>query len=283
MYELIRRTCTELPADVTAALDRARNGESEDSTAYGTLDIILRSASLSRENGLPICQDTGALLAAIRSRPGDGVLLIGQAIASAVRTLTREGILRQNCVDPLTEKNTGDNIGAHVPQVHFEPADGPPRIGIMLKGGGSENMSTQYSLPCPGIDAARDLEGVRRCTLDAVYQAQGRGCAPGILGVCIGGDRASGYLLAKMQLFRDLEDVNGVPVLAALEETILHEANGLGIGPMGLGGKTTLLGCKIGTAGRHPASYFVTVSYSCWATRRYQVELDGRGDIRQWI
>jgi len=116
-----------------------------------------------------------------------------------------------------------------------------------------------------------------------VYQAQGRGCAPGILGVCIGGDRASGYLLAKMQLFRDLKDVNHVPVLAALEETILHEANGLGIGPMGLGGKTTLLGCKIGTAGRHPASYFVTVSYSCWATRRYRVELDGRGDIRQWI
>lgn len=283
MYELIRRTCTELPADVTAALDRARNAELEDSTAYRTLDIILRSTSLSREKGLPICQDTGALLAVIRSRPDDGVLLIEQAIVSAVRTLTREGILRQNCVDPLTEKNTGDNTGAHVPRVHFEPADGPPRIGIMLKGGGSENMSTQYSLPCPGIDAARDLEGVRRCVLDAVYQAQGRGCAPGILGVCIGGDRASGYLLAKMQLFRGLKDVNHVPVLAALEETILHEANGLGIGPMGLGGKTTLLGCKIGTAGRHPASYFVTVSYSCWATRRYRVELDGYGDIWQWI
>lgn len=283
MYELIRRTCTELPGDVATALDRARSVEAPGTVARETLDIILTSASLSRENRLPICQDTGALLVLVRSRPGAEMLLVEGALTGAVRALTREGILRQNCVDPLTERNTGDNTGTHVPQLHFEPADGPTCISAMLKGGGSENTSTQYSLPLARIDAGRDLEGVRRCILDAVHQAQGRGCAPGILGVCIGGDRSSGYMLAKMQLFRNLQDLNPVPVLASLEHTVLDQANTLGIGPMGLGGQTTLLGCKIGTAGRHPASYFVTVSYSCWATRRYRVELDGNGGIARWI
>ena len=153
----------------------------------------------------------------------------------------------------------------------------------MLKGGGSENMSTQYSLPLARIQALRDMGGVRRCILDAVHQAQGHGCAPGILGVCIGGDRASGYLAAKRQLFRKLGDVNPSPVLASLEQTILQEANSLGIGPMGLGGETTLLGVKVGAAGRHPASYFVTVSYSCWATRRFTVELTDEGNVREWV
>lgn len=282
-YELIRRTCTELPADVARSLERARDAEPPGSIAHDTLDIILESAHLSLENRLPLCQDTGALLALVETRPGPGIFLVDRAITWAIRALTEEGMLRQNCVDPLTEKNTGDNTGAHVPQIHYEPADGPTRIGVMLKGGGSENMSAQYSFPLERIDAGRDLEGVRRGVLDAVHQAQGRGCAPGILGICIGGDRASGYFLAKKQLFRNLDDVNPVPVLAALEETIVKQANELGIGPMGLGGRTTLLGCKICTAGRHPASYFVTVSYSCWATRRYRVELDEQGDIRRWL
>jgi fumarate hydratase class I len=153
----------------------------------------------------------------------------------------------------------------------------------MLKGGGSENMSAQYSLPLQRIQADRDFEGVRRCILDAVHQAQGQGCAPGILGVCIGGDRSSGNLIAKKQLFRKLDDMNPLPVLASLEQTILTQANTLGIGPMGLGGRTTLLGVKIGTAGRHPACYFVSVIYSCWATRRYTVELDEKGDITRWL
>jgi fumarate hydratase, class I len=183
----------------------------------------------------------------------------------------------------LPGKNTGDNTGDFVPQIHFEPSAGPVRVSIMLKGGGSENMSTQYSLPLARINAARDLEGVRRCILDAVQQAQGHGCAPGILGVCIGGDRSSGYFLAKRQLFRSLDEANPSPVLASLEQTVLEDANTLGIGPMGLGGKATLLGVKIGTAGRHPACYFVTVSYSCWATRRNTVELTHEGGIHRWM
>lgn len=283
MYELIRRTCTDLPPDVLSAIQTAHGAEEEGSIARSTLEIILRSAELSRERGLPICQDTGAMLAIVHGKPGAGYSLIQDAVQGAVRALTGEGILRQNCVDPTTERNTLDNTGPYVPQIHFEPGDGPLRVGIMLKGGGSENMSSQYSLPQQGIGAGRDLEGVRRCILDAVHQAQGQGCAPGILGVCIGGDRASGYLLAKTQLFRRLQDINPSPELALLEGAVVKDANGLGIGPMGLGGRTTLMGCKIVSAGRHPASYFVTVSYSCWATRRYRVELDDKGDIAQWI
>jgi fumarate hydratase, class I len=283
MYDLIHRTCTVLPQDITLALEKAFLHEGNGSIAKETLGIIMQSASLSSNKRLPICQDTGAILAIIEGRLDKSVFLIEKAITDATRALTKEGILRQNCVDPLSEKNTLDNTGAFVPQIHYEPNDGPTRIGLMLKGGGSENMSAQYSLPLQRIQGFRDMEGVRRCILDAVFQAQGQGCAPGILGVCIGGDRASGYLVAKKQLFRKLQDMNRSPVLASLEQAILQEANTLGIGPMGLGGNSTLLGVKIGTAGRHPASYFVTVSYSCWATRRFMVELTNEGDIREWI
>jgi fumarate hydratase class I len=283
MYDLIHRTCTVLPEDITIALEKAFAREESGSIANKTLDIILKSIALSSMNGLPICQDTGTLLAIIEARPDKSIFHLAEAIKAAVRDLTKQGILRQNCVCPLSEKNTLDNTGMYVPQIHFEPIDGPTRISLMLKGGGSENMSAQYSLPNSKLQAGRDMEGVRRCILDAVFQAQGQGCAPGILGVCIGGDRASGYLVAKKQLFEKLGDMNPLPLLASLEQTVLEEANELGIGPMGLGGKTTLLGVKIGTAGRHPASYFVTISYSCWATRRYTVELTETGDIGQWI
>jgi fumarate hydratase, class I len=283
MYELIRKACTLLPPDVTSALEDAYKQETNGSIAHETLGIIMQNASLSCSKSLPVCQDTGVILAVIEGYPDESVLQIERAIRDATRTLTREGMLRQNCVDPLSEQNTLDNTGAHVPLIHFEPKDGPTRIGIMLKGGGSENMSAQYSLPHQKIQAQRDMEGVRRCILDCVFQAQGQGCAPGILGVCIGGDRASGYMVAKKQLFRKLHDMNPSPVLASLEQSLLREANSLGIGPMGLGGNTTLLGIKIGSAGRHPASYFVTVSYSCWATRRFMIELTQEGDIREWI
>lgn len=283
MYDLIRKTSTILPEDVALAVKKALAREGSGSIAKTTLDIILKSIALSSQKSLPICQDTGTVLAIIEGRPGKLVFSLEKQIINAIKKLTKEGILRQNCVCPLTEKNTLNNTGMHVPQIHFEPIDGPTRISIMLKGGGSENMSTQYSLPHSKLQAGRDMAGVRRCVLDAVFQAQGKGCAPGILGVCIGGDRASGYFIAKKQLFRKLDDKNPSPLLANLEQTVLKEANELGIGPMGLGGKTTLLGVKIGYAGRHPACYFVTVSYSCWATRRYVVELTEKGDIKKWI
>ena len=133
-------------------------------------------------------------------------------------------------------------------------------------------MSRQYSLPDSALGAGRDMEGVRKCILDAVQKIQGYGCAPGILGVCIGGDRATGFEVAKEQLLRPLDEVSGLRVagceVARLEKQLLREANSLGIGPMGLGGKTTLLGVKIASRPRVPASFFVTIAYMCWACRR---------------
>ncbi len=283
MYDLIRKTSTELPEDIHTALKNARLREHPDSIAYSIFDTILESTDLSKTKSLPVCQDTGTILALVKAPQTAIYQEIRACIIQAVRALTKEGILRQNCMDTITETNTGDNTGEHVPGIHFIPENGPARVGIMLKGGGSENVSTQYSLPDDALKAGRDFEGVRKCILDAVFQAQGKGCAPGILGVCIGGDRASGYATAKQQLFRRLDDSHTNKTIALLETTILEQANSMDIGPMGLGGNTTLLGVKIGTAGRHPACYFVTVSYSCWATRRYLIELDDTGAISRWL
>ena len=191
---------------------------------------------------------------------------------------TRLGKLRPNSVDSLTGKNSGDNLGAETPVIHFEQWEQDEiEVKLILKGGGCENKNIQYSLPCE-LDhlgrADRNLEGVRKCILHAVWQAQGQGCAPGALGVCIGSDRAHGYDLAKGQLFRTLDDVNPNPALAKLEDEIMEEANQLGVGAMGFGGKSSLIGCKITAANRLPASFFVSVAYDCWAFRRLGVRLD---------
>ena len=157
----------------------------------------------------------------------------------------------------------------------------------MIPGMSASTANIQYSVPCelPQLGRAdRDLEGVRKCLLHAVWQAQGKGCSPGAIGVCIGGDRASGYAHAKQQLFRSLDDVNADPALAELEATIMKTVNVLGIGTMGFGGATSLIGCKVGVLNRLPASYFVSVAYDCWAFRRLGVVLDAKdGSIRRWL
>ena len=207
-------------------------------------------------------------------------------IEVAVAEATRRATLRPNAVDPLSGRNSGNNLGAGFPTLHFEEWDEEHlQIDLLLKGGGSENVSTQYKLPYspPSLPeghggakwkAGRDLEGVRRVVLDAVHRAQGKGCPPGILGIAIGGDRSTGYDHAKRQLLRPLDDVNPVKELAVLEERLLRECNELGIGPMGFGGKTTVLGVKIGALHRLPACYFVTIAYMCWACRRARITLD---------
>ena len=137
-----------------------------------------------------------------------------------------------------------------------------------MKGGGSENVGQLYKLPVEDLQAQRDLQGVRRCVLDAIQKAQGRGCPPYIIGVGIGAAKDQVTRLAKDQLMRRLTDSNKVDELARLEGVLLEDINGLGIGPQGLGGRTTALGVKIGVNHRHPASYFVDVSVRCWANRR---------------
>lgn len=278
--ELIRRAATDLPADVETALREAQAREEPGSAAASALASILENVALARAKSAPVCQDTGALIFHVRHPAGTSTRRLRMQIEAAVAAATQHAYLRPNAVDALTGKNSGNNLGAGSPTLHFEEwEEDHLQADLLLKGGGSENVSTQYSLPYEPLDAGRDLEGVRRVVLDAVYRAQGHGCAPGILGVCIGGDRGSGYVHAKMQLLRPLPDVNPAPELATLEARLLRECNELGIGPMGFGGKTTLLGVKIGVLHRLPACYFVTVAYMCWACRRARMIARG-GEVR---
>jgi fumarate hydratase, class I len=288
LLELITQTSTDLPPDVRAAMSLAAAGETPDTQSSQALDIILSNIDMAQSDEGPICQDTGMPTFVVHTPVGVNQIRIRQAIRQAVAEATRRGKLRPNSVDSLTGKNSGDNLGEETPVIHFEQwEEDEIEVRLILKGGGCENKNIQYSLPCE-LDhlgrADRNLEGVRKCVLHAVWQAQGQGCAPGALGVCIGSDRAHGYDLAKRQLFRTLDDVNPQPALAQLESQIMEEANRLGIGAMGFGGKASLIGCKIGTANRLPASYFVSVAYDCWAFRRLGVRLDAAtGAITKWL
>jgi fumarate hydratase class I len=270
ILELIRLAATDLPPDVEAALRRSVEQEQPGSAARGALETIIKNVELSRANSTPICQDTGTPIFYVYHPEGWSTRKLRAQIEAAVVQATQKAYLRPNSVDSLTGKNTGNNLGdAHFPTVHFEEVEGDTlTIDLMLKGGGCENVGAQYSLPNTQLGAGRDLAGVRKVVLDAVHKAQGKGCAPGILGVAIGGDRGSSYYASKETLFRQLEDSNPNPDLTALEERLTGEANQLGIGPMGFGGATTVLGTKITSLNRLPASFFVSVSYMCWAYRR---------------
>jgi fumarate hydratase class I len=270
ILELIRLAATDLPPDVELSLRKALEQEQPGSAARGALQTILTNISISRQNSTPICQDTGTPIFYVRHPEGWSTRKLRQQIEAATAEATRRSYLRPNSVDSLSGRNSGNNLGGdHFPSIHFEEVEGEAlTIDLMLKGGGCENVGAQYSLPNTALGAGRDLAGVRKVVLDAVYQAQGQGCAPGILGVAIGGDRGSGYLASKETLLRKMDDANPNPELAALEERLTGEANQLGIGPMGFGGQTTVLGTKITALNRLPASYYVTISYMCWAYRR---------------
>lgn len=274
--DLIVRCSCELPPDVRAALEKALNREKPGSAAERNLHAILENATLAAKQRQPLCQDTGFPLFHIAYPQQLSVRSLQHAVEKAIVRATEQGYLRPNAVDPLTEKNSGDNRGRGFPQFSFHEHDAAfVRIRCLLKGGGSENVSVQYSLPDRELRAERDLSGVMRCVTDAVYRAQGKGCAPGIIGIGIGGDRAGSLHCAKEQLFRNLEDSNPEAALKALEEELFLKLNQLGIGPMGLGGHTTVLGVKAGAIHRLPASYFVSVAYMCWACRRSEICIGG--------
>jgi fumarate hydratase, class I len=270
ILELIRKTSTDLPQDIEAALRRSLENEEAGSAARGALETILKNVQLSRENSTPICQDTGTPIFYVQYPEGTSTRNLSETIKEAIAEATKRSYLRPNSVNALTEKNTGNNLGdGHFPVIHFTEVDGHVlTIELLLKGGGCENVGAQYSLPYNTLGAGRDLAGVRKVVLDAVQKAQGQGCAPGVLGVSIGGDRGTGYSASKEVLYRELDDTNTEQKLAALEQRLTEEANLLGIGPMGFGGKTTVLGTKMIGMHRLPASYFVTISYMCWAYRR---------------
>lgn len=282
LVELVRRAATDLPPDVEAALREARDREDKGSAAEGALDTVLNNVAIAREHSTPVCQDTGVPNFYVRHHQEVSTPHLRKQIEVAVAEATERSFLRPNAVDPISGRNSGNNLGNGFPSFHFEEwKKDYLRIDLLLKGGGSENVGAQYKLPCTrdladgSFEAGRDLDGVRKVVLDAVYRAQGKGCAPGVLGVAIGGDRGSGYVHAKEQLFRRLDDDNPRPALAELEQTLLRDANALEIGPMGFGGKTTLFGVKVGSYHRLPACYFVSMAYNCWALRRCTMTVRG--------
>jgi fumarate hydratase, class I len=288
IVSLIIKTSTDLPPDVRAAMRTAMNEEPEGSRGAQALAIIAQNIDQAAEGEGAICQDTGMPTFEVKTPIGANQVWMKQQIRDAIADATRRGKLRPNSVDSLTGENTGNNVGAGTPIIHFEQWERDDiEVKLILKGGGCENMNAQYSLPMelPHLGRAdRTVEGVRKCILHAVWNAQGKGCAPGAIGVCIGGDRTSGYVHAKEQLFRSLDDVNADPTLGALEAEVMGTVNTLGVGPMGFGGRVSLIGCKVGALNRLPASFFVSVAYDCWAFRRLGVVLDAdTGAINNWL
>ncbi len=288
MLQLITQTSTNLPPDVRRAMARMLEQEQGARSAQA-LQVIAANIDMASDNEGPICQDTGWPTFEIKTPVGANQIVMKKEIREAIAEATRLGKLRTNSVDSLTGANSGDNLGPGTPTMHFEQWENDDEIEVklLLKGGGCENKNIQYSLPAeiPHLGkAGRDLDGVRKCILHAVWQAQGQGCSAGAVGVCIGGDRTTGYQHAKEQLFRTLDDANPNPQLARLEDYIMQTANTLGIGTMGFGGNATLIGCKIGALNRLPASFFVSVAYDCWAFRRLGVTLDAKtGAIKRWL
>src|SRR6516164_4254325 len=269
VLELIRRTSAFLPPDVTQVIEMHRALEQQGSKASLALDLVSQNIGLAKRLSAPICQDTGTITFYIKTPLGFDQLELEELSCEAVAQATAKGYLRQNSVESVSGRNSGNNLGPGSPVFHWhQHRKDTVEVRLVLKGGGCENMSAQYSLPATlgGKRCDRDLEGVRACILDAVWQAQGKGCGPGFLGVCIGGDRANGYEYAKELLLRELDDTNR-----------------LNIGPMGFGGHLTVGGCKVGLRNRLPASFFVSVAYMCWAYRRRGVVLDTEGEVIDWL
>jgi fumarate hydratase class I len=288
VLQLIVRTSTDLPPDVRAAMKVALDTETPGTRPAQALKIIAHNIDLASECEGAICQDTGMPTFEVKTPVGANQIWMRAQIREAVAEATRRGKLRSNSVDSITGENSGDNLGPGTPIVHFDQWERDDvEVKLILKGGGCENTNAQYSLPVelPHLGRAdRTLDGVRKCILHAVWHAQGKGCSPGAVGVCVGGDRTSGYQYAKEQLFRTLDDVNPDPRLAEIEAAVMSTVNNLEIGAMGFGGKVTLIGCKIGALNRLPASFFVSVAYDCWAFRRLGVMLDGQsGAINRWL
>jgi fumarate hydratase class I len=269
IVELYRKVATSLPPDVREAMDSGLAREPEGSIAFSTMSAQIENMKLARDTVRPVCQDTGVPAFWVKVPVGLSHIEMKKTIIEATRLATEKVPLRPNAVDIITETNSGDNTGIGFPIIYMEETrESSLTIDLMLKGAGCENGGQIYKLPVEELGAQRDLDGVRKCVIDTVQKIQGRGCPPYILGVGIGAAKDQVTRLAKEQLMRRLNDVNKTEELAALEARLLNEINELGIGPMGLGGKTTALGVKIGVNHRHPASYFVDVSVSCWATRR---------------
>ncbi|UCG37548.1 MAG: fumarate hydratase [Candidatus Bathyarchaeota archaeon] len=274
-YDLLRLAVTELPRDVKEALQKAHREETSEA-GKTQLKAILENIQLAERTHTPMCQDTGTIIFYIRAGAEVGRLeKVENALIEATRRATVEVPLRPNAVDPFVGKNTGDNTGRNIPFVNWEIVPGNSlEITVLPKGGGSENVC-MLGMLVPG----EGLQGLKKFVVDAVMKAGAKPCPPNILGVAVGGGADVALKLAKKALLRPIDQHNSDPEISELERELLEAANLTGIGPMGLGGRFTVLGVNVDYAARHPASYPAAVAFNCWAARRATARILENGEV----
>jgi fumarate hydratase subunit alpha len=273
--ELLRQAVTKLPRDVKEALQRAHREEESD-VGKTQLEAILNNVELAEKTGTPMCQDTGVIIFYVNAgAQAKDLDKIEEALTNATKRATKEVPLRPNSVGILTRKNTGDNTGRYIPYINWKIVPGDNiELTAFPKGGGSENVCA-LGMIRPG----EGLNGLRKFVVDTVLNAGAKPCPPNILGVGVGGGADIAMKIAKAALLRPIDQPNPDPEIAKLERELYEAANMTGIGPMGLGGKFTVLGVNVDHANRHPASYPVAVSVQCWAARRASARIHPDGTV----
>jgi len=273
--KLLQLAVTELPQDVKEALQNAYQQE-ESEAGKTQLKAILNNVELAEKTQTPMCQDTGVIIFYLKAGAQVKDLdKIEEALRNATKRATKEVPLRPNAVNPFTQKNTGDNTGRFIPFIHWKIVPGNNiEITVFPKGGGCENVCALGMLR-PG----EGVKGLKKFVVDTVIKAGAKPCPPNIIGVAVGGGADIAMKLAKETLLRPLNQSNSDPELAKLEKELHEAANSTGIGPMGLGGKFTVLGVHVEYAERHPASYPAAVAVQCWAARRASARIHPDGTV----
>jgi fumarate hydratase subunit alpha len=274
-FNLLKLAVVKLPSDIKDALNRAYKEETSEAGRV-QFEAILKDIELAEKDNTPLCQDTGIIIFYVKAGAKVKDLdVIETALQNATRRATKEIPLRPNAVDPFTQKNSGDNTGKHIPYINWEITNSDyVEITAFPKGGGSENVCT-IGMITPG----EGVNGLKKFVIDAIIKAGAMPCPPTIVGVAAGGGSDISMKLAKASLLRPLNEPNPNPDLDKLEKELYEAANSTGIGPMGLGGKFTVLGVKIDYAHRHPASYPVAVAFQCWAARRSTARIHPDGTV----
>jgi fumarate hydratase subunit alpha len=274
-FNLLKLAVVQLPGDVKDALKQAHKEETSEAGKV-QLEAILKDIELAEKENTPLCQDTGIIIFYVRAgAKAKDLDVIQSALQKATQRATKDIPLRPNAVDPFTQKNSGDNTGRHIPYINWEITNGDSvEITAFPKGGGSENVCT-IGMITPG----EGVKGLKKFVIDAVIKAGAMPCPPTIVGVAAGGGADIAMKLAKATLLRPLSEPNSNPDMANLERELYEAANSTGIGPMGLGGKVTVLGVKVDYAHRHPASYPVAVAFQCWAARRASARINSDGTV----
>lgn len=275
LVEAIKNAVTRVTDETQDALEEAREKEEKEG-AKVQLDAILENIKVGKDEIRPICQDTGTQTFFVELGENfEKPTMVKKAINKAVKRATKSVPLRPNAVDPIDDKNSDDNTGRFIPAIHWDLVEGDEvTIHVIPKGGGSENMSN-LTMMTPG----RGLKGVKEIVLDHVAEMAGKPCPPTIIGLGLGGGADLAMELAKKSLLRPVGERHPEKRIAELEKELLEKINDLGVGPMGVGGKTTVLDVHIEYAHRHPASYPVAILPQCWANRQSKVKITSKGYV----